>query len=133
MTNRDTVQEIYAAFGRGDIPAILETMGDDVAWEHQPISTDVPYLQARRGRAGVLEFFQTVAAELQFTKVDVKAVIDGAKIVVALVDIDVIVKRTGKSVREVDEAHIWHFDDRGKVAKFRHCHDTHAHYLAWQK
>jgi ketosteroid isomerase-like protein len=31
--NADIVRGIYDAFGRGDIPAILETLSEDVAWE----------------------------------------------------------------------------------------------------
>ena len=131
MSNLTTVQTIYAAFGRGDVPAILEAIGDDCLWEYQPISTEVPYLQRRRGRAGVLEFFQAVGAELQITKFEVKTLLDGGKLVVALIDLDATVKRTGKSFREVDEAHLWYFDERGKVAKFRHCVDTHAHHVAF--
>ena len=30
-----TVQELYAAFGRGDIPAILAKLADDVVWESE--------------------------------------------------------------------------------------------------
>jgi ketosteroid isomerase-like protein len=33
MTPLETVQGIYQAFGRGDIPSILATVADDVAWE----------------------------------------------------------------------------------------------------
>ena len=28
-----TVQEIYSAFGQGDVPAILARLADDVVWE----------------------------------------------------------------------------------------------------
>ena len=31
--NLETVKQIYAAFARGDIPAILDTLADNVAWE----------------------------------------------------------------------------------------------------
>ena len=34
MSNLATVQAIYAAFGRGDVPAILSHLTDGVAWEH---------------------------------------------------------------------------------------------------
>jgi hypothetical protein len=30
--NATTVADIYAAFGRGDVPAILDTLADGVAW-----------------------------------------------------------------------------------------------------
>jgi hypothetical protein len=41
-----------------------------------------------------------------------------------------VVKATGKPVSERDEAHIWHFDARGRVVKFRHAVDTYQHVKA---
>jgi ketosteroid isomerase-like protein len=53
MNLSDNVQNIYAAFGRGDIPAILERLAPDVEWEYGVESTNVPWLQPRCGRAEV--------------------------------------------------------------------------------
>ena len=39
MSNLATVQGIYAAFRRGDIPAILECLAEDVVWEYGHTST----------------------------------------------------------------------------------------------
>jgi uncharacterized protein len=33
MSNIETVKGVYEAFGRGDIPAILEVIADDIEWE----------------------------------------------------------------------------------------------------
>src|SRR3977135_594845 len=33
MSNLDTVKAIYEAFGRGDVPAILDVVADDCEWE----------------------------------------------------------------------------------------------------
>jgi hypothetical protein len=41
------------------------------------------------------------------------------------------VKPTGKTVREVDEAHLWHFGAAGRVVKFRHRVDTARHRAAY--
>ena len=35
MSNTDTVREIYEAFGRGDVAAILDRLDDAVEWETQ--------------------------------------------------------------------------------------------------
>jgi ketosteroid isomerase-like protein len=127
-----TVEAIYAAFGRGDLPAILEKVADDIAWEYQPISTDVPWLQPRRGRDGVSAFFQALGSAVEITRFTVNAVIGHGNLVVGLCDFEGTVRATGRTVREVEEAHVWHFDDRGRAIKFRHCVDTHAHWLAWK-
>jgi ketosteroid isomerase-like protein len=126
-----TVQSIYAAFGRGDAPAILEHISDDCVWEYGSITQDVPWLQPGRGRAGAAAFFATLAAEMDMKSFEVTALVGNERVVIALANIEFVVKRTGKTVREIDEAHIWHFDDKGRVIKFRHASDTHGHYLAY--
>ena len=65
MSNQQTVQDIYAAFGRGDIPAILERLADDVRWDHLPDGGGaerhgVPWLVARTGRDDVAGFFEAL-------------------------------------------------------------------------
>ncbi|HXK34834.1 MAG TPA: hypothetical protein VNM91_12570 [Dehalococcoidia bacterium] len=49
MSNIETARAIYAAFGAGDVPAILEHLADDVAREYGQGETDVPWLQPRQG------------------------------------------------------------------------------------
>ena len=55
---------IYEAFGRGDVPAILDRLADDVLWEHwadwTPHAAGVSWLRPRTGRAGAAEFFGIV-------------------------------------------------------------------------
>jgi len=130
--NLTTVQNIYAAFGRGDIPAILEHISDECEWEYGPGTNDVPWLQPRKGRAGVGEFFQVIGAELDFKSFSVTTIVGTETCVIALASLECIVKRTGKTLREVDEAHIWHFDAKGRVARFKHAADTYQHSRALQ-
>lgn len=127
----ETVQSIYAAFGRGDVPTILAALAEDITWEYAPVSTDVPWLQARRGHAGAGAFFATLGAEMTIEKFQVTHLLAADRLVVATIEIDFTVKRTGKRVHEVDEVHLWHFDAQGKVARFRHVCDTHQQQLAW--
>lgn len=123
MTPRETVQSIYAAFGRGDIPAILATMAEDVDWEYNAFPNPVPWLQPRRGRAGVQAFFEALAA-LEFNQFEPRHFLAEGPLVVALCDVTLTVKATGKQIVEPEEVHIWHFDDQGRVARFRHRSDT---------
>jgi len=64
--NLQTIDSIYQAFGKGDIPAIVEHLADDVQWEQWADNSaqkkGVPWLQARQGKAGALEFFKIVGA-----------------------------------------------------------------------
>jgi ketosteroid isomerase-like protein len=130
MSNVKTVQEIYAAFGAGDVPGILAKLAEDVDWEYGGQGpSDVEWLQRRRGRDAVGGFFQALGA-LEFHKFAPKEIIDGGDVVVALIDIEITVKATGKRFVEEDEIHVFRFGPDGKVARFRHGIDTHAAHLA---
>ena len=64
-TNVEVVQETYEAVGRGDIPALLDLLTDDVEWTFQGPSS-IPFAGTRRGREGVAEFFSLVGENLEF-------------------------------------------------------------------
>ena len=130
-TNTNTVREIYDAFGRGDVPAILAKLDENVEWEYGTAAHEVPWLMPRRGRKGAGEFFESLA-EVDFHNFVPKAILADEKLVVAIVDIAFTVKKNGKNVVEQDEAHIWRFNDAGKVVRFRHCADTNQHVQAYR-
>jgi ketosteroid isomerase-like protein len=130
MIHAQTVQQIYEAFGKGDVPAILAKLASDVDWEYGDASTDVPWLQPRRGRDAVAGFFQALLA-IDFHSFVPKTVLESGSIVVALVDLEATVRATGMRVVEQDEVHIWHFNDAGLVQRFRHRADTHLQWMAY--
>jgi ketosteroid isomerase-like protein len=132
MANIDTVAAIYEAFGRGDIPAILDRVAPDVEWEYGQPSTDVPWLQPRRGREGAGEFFASLAV-LEFHRFDVSALLADATgtIVVGLCQVEVSIRGTGVRFVEEDEAHLFHFNAEGLVQRFRHRVDSHQHWKAF--
>jgi ketosteroid isomerase-like protein len=130
VSNLATVRGIYAAFGRRDIPAILETLAEDVVWEYGPVSTDVPGLQPRRGRAEVGKFFEALG-DIDFARLEATAFFESGPTVVVLLQLEAVVRATGRTVTEDDEVHIWHFDAAGQVSRFRHRVDTRQHHLAY--
>ena len=130
MSYAKTVQEIYEAFGRGDIPAILERLSDDVAWEAWPQETSaqragIPWLAERRGREQVGGFFESLAA-LELREFAPHTLIADGNHVVAQIAVDVEVRDTGRRFRD-DEIHLWVFGDDGRVSEFRHYADTGKH------
>lgn len=136
MTSTDvsaaaTVAEIYTAFGRGDVPAILDALAPDVAWESWTDShaqrAGVAHLLPRRGPAQVAEFFAVIGAwtPREFTVLDV---IGTGRQVVAEVRADFDLPGGGRLADE--ELHLWTFDVSGKVTRFRHYCDTAKHIAA---
>jgi len=130
--NAATVSAIYAAFGRGDVPTILDTIAPDCRWEawanNRAQRQGVPTLQARTGPAGVAAFFATVG-ELQVHDLQVLDVVAGERQVAVEVLIDFSTP-TGGRARE-EELHLWTLDERQQVTRMRHYVDTAKHIAAW--
>ena len=114
------------------MPAILSALSESVDWEYGSTSDDVPWLVRRAGLDGAGRFFASLAG-LDIHRFVPTRLLDGGSVVVALIDLEFTVKATGKRVVEEDEVHIWHFDDGGKVSRFRHRVDTHQHVLACRR
>lgn len=129
MNNLEIVHQIYAAFGRGDVPAILDHLAPTVDWEYGATPNQAAWLKRRAGRQGAAEFFSALG-QIQIERFLPKVFLAEGPVVVVLVDIEFTVKSTGKKVIEEDEVHLWHFDSEGKVVRFRHRVDTHQHHLA---
>lgn len=76
------VQEIYANFGQGNIPAILEELANDVVWI-QPGAPDIPYAGVSRNKNEVLQFFQKLADTVNITQFEPRTYIaDGDNVAV---------------------------------------------------
>ncbi len=76
VSNAETGQAIYEAFGRGDIATILDKLDDAVEWETTVPVPDVPWLQARRGKANIVSFFESLAP-LKITRFEPHTIFDG--------------------------------------------------------
>jgi len=127
-----TVASLYEAFGRGDIPAILDHLADDIQWEPWADTSaqkaGVVWLQPRQGKAGVLEFFQIVG-EMGVTDFRVLSLLEGGNQVVAEIVIDASLPGGSGGFHD-EELHLWTFNDAGKIARMRHYVDTAKHRAA---
>lgn len=123
------VTAIYEAFGRGDVPTILELMSPDVIldgdWADNSLQRrGVDHFMPRRGHAEVAAFFQVVGS---FTMEDFR-ILDltaSDRQVVAEVELAFSTPRGGR-LRD-QELHLWTFGDDGRVVRMRHYVDTAKH------
>lgn len=130
MSHTQTVAAIYEAFGRGDVPAILDRLADDVAWEARPDGQgahlrEAPWLAERHGRAEVAGFFESLQ-QLEFHEFRPTALLADADLVAAVIAVDIAVRATGRRFRDL-EVHLWTFGADGKATEFRHVLDTAKH------
>ena len=123
-TNAEVVQGTYEAVGRGDIPALLDLLTDDVQWTFQGPST-IPFAGTRRGREGVAEFFSLVGENLEFQEFEPREFVAQGNTVVVLGFERSLVRPTGRTF-EQEWAHVYKLRD-GKVAEFLAFEDTAAH------
>jgi uncharacterized protein len=82
-TNVEVLQETYEAVGRGDIPALLNLLTDDVEWTLQGPYV-IPFAGTRRGREEVAVFFSLVGETLEFQRFGPREFIGQDDIVVVL-------------------------------------------------
>jgi ketosteroid isomerase-like protein len=132
--NVATIKSMYEAFGKGDVPTILNYLSDDVQWEqwadNSAQKAGVPWLQARNGKDGALEFFKIVGG-FNIKDFRVLALMANESQVAAEIIIEADVPATGGYFRD-EEVHLWTFDGQGKVIRMRHYSDTAKHMRAAQ-
>jgi ketosteroid isomerase-like protein len=125
------VGEIYAAFGRGDVPSILARLADDVAWEsfehNHAQAAGVPWLQRHDDPESVAEFFRIVG-DWDFHSFELVDLMASENQVIAEVEVDVTIP--GAERFREEELHMWTFGPDGKVTRFRHYVDTAKHIAA---
>ena len=127
-TNVDVVREAYAAVGRGDIPALLDLLTDDVEWTLQGPSV-IPVAGTRYGREGVVEFFSLLGETVEFQQFEPREFVAQGDTVVVLGFERNLIKPTGRTF-EQEWAHVYTLRD-GKIAKHRALEDTAAYVVAF--
>ena len=77
----ELVQQNYDAFARGDIPAVIESLSDDVTWD---VAEVLPQGGSFKGRDGVQQFFERLGQIFEEISIDVTDLIDGGDQVVGV-------------------------------------------------
>ena len=78
-----TVQELYAAFGRGDLPAILSKLADDVVWEYEAPAV-IKLSGMRHGVTETRGFFEAIAAENSDPKLTITEYVESGDTVMTI-------------------------------------------------
>ena len=123
-TNLQTIRDMYAAFGRGDIPFILSKLDDDVVWESEGPAA-LSFSGMRRGPAETLGFFEGIAKDHENIQLDMPVIFGDGDLVAAFGRYRVTMKATGKPV-DTPLAHFWTLS-AGKIVRYVNYSNTAAY------
>lgn len=120
--NITLVQDLYAAFGRGDIGAVVGGLTQDIDWQTLGPSQDYPTFGQRKGPAAVRDFFAQVAATEEFSDFSPREFYASGDKVFVLGSYAGKIKKTGRPFA-CEWAHVFAFSG-DKVSRFREYTDT---------
>lgn len=130
-SNIETVKGIYAAFGRGDVAHILESVDEGVTWGIESVAAEVPPYGVRDGRAGVGRFAAAWAESVDFVRFEADDFVAVGDHVFNHLRYEATVKATGKTLKNVSIQH-WTLKN-GRVVRWRGYEDTAATRDAFRK
>ncbi len=130
MTNIELVQGLYAAFGRGDLEAIIAGLTADVDWQDYGRPSDFPSFGPRRGHDEVRDFFAVLTRDVDFLAFEPRQFHAAGDMVFVLGRSVMAMNRNGRQV-DTDWVHVFRVSG-GKVSSFREFADTAQIAEAWK-
>ena len=116
MSQTTTIQHIYEAFGRGDVPAILAHLSDDVDWDNSGVvSRECPWNGNFTGKAHVPAFFKAVGDHLDFEVFNPQTFVESGHHVAVVLRLESRLKKNGHALKN-ESVHVWTFDSHGKLS-----------------
>ena len=125
--NLRIVQDLYAAFGRGDTNFVLEQIDDecDGFCVVSGTQTGVPWHlgPSAKGKAGAVRYFEALASSVDHTAFEQKDFAATGDHVYSTVSLVQLVRATGKTLEQPEVVHHFTFRNR-KVIRCRVLEDT---------
>ena len=114
--NIEATQKIFAAFGAGDVPAILEMLDDDIVIEFYGPNV-IPYAGCYRGKDEARGFFETVLSSVQINQFDPEEMLSDKDKVIVTGHLNLNALSTGGEI-DSDFVHVITMKN-GKWLRFR--------------
>lgn len=116
-----TVQQIYAEFGKGNPQGVLDLLTDDVTWT-DPGYPEIPYAGKRKGKNEVMDFFTEMGKTVSFSNFEPQQFLNDGNVVVVKGFFSGKGNDTGKSF-ESEWVMLWEVEN-GKVRNYHAFVDT---------
>jgi ketosteroid isomerase-like protein len=120
--NIKTIEQVYAAFGSGDVETILDALTEDIDWAADVATPVAPWHGERHGKGAVTDFFATFGQTMDvhdFTPISIAA---NDTDVLTVVRHSATARTTGKTIT-MNLHHYFRFRD-GKIAYYRGSEDS---------
>ena len=118
MTNLDIVKSVYAAFDRGDIPAVLDMFDPQISWREAEGNPYEPSGKAWIGHDEIMQkLFTRIGAEWDYFRAVPHTFHDAGATVVVEIRYEGKYKKTGKTL-DAQACHIFTLRG-GKVTAFQ--------------
>lgn len=122
--NANIVREIYAAFNRKDIFALLSSLADKVEWVVPGQEDGIPFAGTYRGRDAVGQFFTLMSESIEYNLFEPREFVAQGDRVIALGHYQATARPSGNTF-ETDWAMAWTLNE-GKATHFQVFDDTAA-------
>ena len=93
--NSKVIEDIYAAFARGDIPFILERLSTDVQFDNSDLP-EMPHGGTYRGKDGVGKFFANIGGAIDVKSFEAKSYLSSGDEVMTTGVWSGVARNTGK-------------------------------------
>lgn len=125
MTHLETVQHLYQAFGRGDLPTLLAAFDPEIEWSN-PGPSSPSYFGTHRGPEAVARnVFGFLAENFQFEVFAPTHFFAQGDKVVVLLDMVAVVKHSNRRISQ-KAVHVFTFNPAGKVTQFQDFQDNYS-------
>jgi ketosteroid isomerase-like protein len=121
----EVVKKAYEAFGKGDVPTILNLISDEVDWEFVA-SPSLPYAGNRKDKKGTADFFADLARVDEIHAFEPREFIEANEHVTVL-GWESATARDTKKKFESQWIHLFTVKD-GKITRWRGLFNTAARY-----
>ena len=120
--NITAIQNLYGVYARRDMETLLKGFAPDIEWHAHGHAADFPGLGPRKGIEELREFFNLIAANVEFSAFSPNEFYADKEKVFVLGHYAMTVKKTGRKFAS-DFVHVMTFKD-GRIVKFDEFLDT---------
>jgi ketosteroid isomerase-like protein len=121
--NHTLVRSLYAAFAKGDVETVLQSLAADVVWS-EPDNPFNPAAGTRHGRSGVLEWLRLGHESEEILSLEPRQFLSGNDIVAVVGHMRCRARATGREY-ESDFVHLVTLRN-GLITRFQEFFDTYA-------